>query len=181
MFKMSIALVGLLMLGIVSRNEMLVINSKQITVNGNTSFGKFSCSYLITDQCDTIFLNHKNIDHSLLDVKMPVSAFGCGNYLLNKDFQRSLRAKEHPIAEVSVLQLNRTSSNRYNGNLRLNVAGKVIFIKGVAFKELVINNSPALRSVIKLNTNDLSLQSSKRLNGLVTVDEELEVVVDLMR
>jgi hypothetical protein len=182
MLRTSIALIIVfLLMGSVSKKDYMVINGKQITVNGNTSVGRFSCSYLITDQCDTLLLNSSDLTKSLLDVKMPVAAFGCGNFLINKDFQRSLKAKEFPMAEVSVLRMTRTHHNSYKGDILLKVAGKVIHLKDIGFKEFTVNRSVALRTVMKLNTTELNLQTASRLNGLVTVDEELEIVVELMR
>src|SRR5690606_36580605 len=87
------------LLSVYPGQEKLVILEKEITVSGNTSLGKFDCIYHVTGLKDTLsFMDNKSKDVFLFDIA--VTDFGCGNFLLNNDFRKIIKAKEFPEAHV---------------------------------------------------------------------------------
>jgi hypothetical protein len=181
MYRYCIALVLLLMaMGNSPKADFLVISQKQITINGNTSLGKFSCRYQVQDLCDTLSLRTDARKMALLQFSIPVKEFCCGNFLLNKDFQRTLRAKDFPVAEVRVIQLQQINSRQYKGVVQLSVAGKLVVFNNVQFTGIKTNEGNALETRLQLNTTTLELNNPQRLAGLVKVDDMLDIDIRLI-
>src|SRR5690554_4211648 len=85
-------------------DDKLLIYEKEITVSGNTSLGKFDCSYYVNSRKDTLALN--NPGGSFI-FEIPVADFSCGNFILNNDFRKTIKAKEYPKAQVKVSNLRK--------------------------------------------------------------------------
>ncbi|MBC8883441.1 hypothetical protein H9X57_08640 [Flavobacterium piscinae] len=82
------------------KEDYLLVSTKQFTVQGTTSIGGFECNYDMNAK-DTLFFNqpHKQtkISHSV-----PVKNFGCGNFILNNDFRKTLKEKEFPTVRIEL-------------------------------------------------------------------------------
>lgn len=166
-------LLFILMFNINPEKERLVIQKKEITVSGNTSLGKFDCTYNVTGLKDTLlFIDNKSQDAFHFDIA--VADFGCGNLLLNNDFRKTIRAKEFPKARVKVTNL-RKSQQGYRCNLHLEIAGKQLF-----FKDFLLNEGEErLTGQLDLNFDALGLSPPRKLGGLIKVDEVLSLSLSL--
>ncbi|EPR65508.1 hypothetical protein ADICYQ_5429 [Cyclobacterium qasimii M12-11B] len=152
----------------------MIIDQTEIIVKGKTSIGSFECSYESQTESDTLFFDNKSPDTTSLDFEIPVSAFGCGNFLLNSDFKRTLKAEEYPICLVSVNKLRRGSRKIY-GDIYLQMAGKEIVLEKVVFHQL----KEGLQGTLYLSTEELGLDASSRLGGLVKIEESIELEINL--
>src|SRR5690554_2014370 len=111
--------------------DYLVITEKSITVNGNTSLGGFNCNYKLSGQSDTLFID--KITANPYCFSIPVQAFSCGNFLLNRDFQFTLKAEEYPEIMVKVLSLAPDKPGVLTGNVELVLVGKTKILENVKF------------------------------------------------
>jgi hypothetical protein len=168
-------LIGTLFFSTPAREEVLIVREKTVTVRGNTSFGKFNCSLNKVNTCDTLFLGKTHKPYGFI---LPVKSFGCGNFLLNRDFQNTLKADKHPEIMVEVLSLNQVR-NQYHGNLKLKLAGATKMLYNVPFEQQTGKNCHVLRADLQLQFSHFNLEPPKKLGGLIRVEEDLLISVDL--
>jgi len=158
----------------------LVIQGQRVAVSGQTSVGGFRCVFDNETTSNAIAVQGgSNNGATLLLLSIPVKEFGCGNFLLNRDFQKTLKVDQHPSIVVDVLQLEFNGSV-YIGRLNLTVAGKKKSLDNVAFRNHNERGSSMLRASIKLRMSEWGLTPPSRFGGLITVDEDLGIVVDLL-
>lgn len=149
--------------------ETLVILEKEITVSGNTSLGQFNCTHQEGGLKDTLFFtDHRSKDYFLFDIK--VADFSCGNFLLNNDFRKTIKAKMFPQAHVRVSNFRKRRKS-YSCDLHLEIVGKKLFFKD--FKLSTQDNK--LIGKLMLDFKTLDLAPPRKLGGLVKVEEELSL------
>lgn len=156
------------------QNKALIIDQTEIIVKGKTTIGSFECSYESQDKRDTLLFDSKSHAVASLDFEIPVSAFGCGNFLLNSDFRKTLKAEEHPICLVSVSNLQRGSQMLF-GDIFLQMAGKDHVLEKVAFYQL----DDKYQGSLNLSMEELGLNASSRLGGLVKIEESIDLEINL--
>jgi hypothetical protein len=157
------------------RQELMVIKEKKVTVKGNTSWGKFNCNLKTNGLCDTLMVNKKG---QPIQFSLPVKDFGCGNFLLNKDFQSTLKADQYPHIKVEVLSLHKTRDS-YLGNLRIQIAGTTNLMREVPFVLKCTPKSQSLVADLSLQFGQFNLEPPRKLGGLLTVDEHLLITVEM--
>ncbi|HSI75539.1 MAG TPA: hypothetical protein VK957_06580 [Lunatimonas sp.] len=166
-------ILGLLILGNAPVAEQFVIKQKEIKVKGITSFGTFECSYGNEKLGDTLYTGEvpksKRI-HFVIEVE----DFGCGNFLLNRDFKSTIKASEHPTCLVTVNSLNRQRQH-FLSNIDVNLAGKFLSLEDVVFTQ----KNKELTGVISLSFDQLDLEAPKKFGGLIQVDDNLVLEIIL--
>jgi hypothetical protein len=153
--------------------KKLVIHEKEITVAGNTTLGKFDCTYKESSLKDTLsFVNNVSQDAFLFHID--VTAFACGNPILNNDFKKTIRAKEFPQARVIVTNLKKVKPG-YQCDLHLEIAGKRLF-----FQDFLLNSQNGkLTGWLDLHFASLGLVPPKKFGGLIKVDEVLSLSLSM--
>src|SRR5690554_4833821 len=155
-------------------NDRLLIHEKKITVSGNTSLGTFDCSYQVKSRKDTLAFIHDNSKDNLLLFEIPVADFSCGNFILNNDFRKTIKAKEYPKAQVKVSNLKRNSEG-YRCDLSLKLVGKELFFDDFQLSD----NQGRLVGHLTLNFETLDLDPPTKFGGLIKVDEALFLSLSL--
>ncbi len=150
-----------------NNNKYLLLNSKKFTVEGSTSIGGFTCDYELQTK-DTLFLNKK----SALFYKLPVREFGCGNFMLNRDFRKTLKEKEYPEVIIALSDV-RLSGGNYLYTLHLNLAGK-----RKTFQNLVlIKEGRNYKGELELKFSDFNLTAPEKLGGAIKIKEEIQLSI----
>jgi hypothetical protein len=152
-----------------NKEEYVVIDSKKFTVKGSTTFGDFTCNYDLQAK-DTLFLNQK----SGLYCKVVIKEFGCGNFLLNRDFRKTLKENEHPEAIIYLSDI-RKDGEKYLYTLNLNLAGKQRIFNNLSFKK----ENRLLKGSIDLKFSDFDLKAPSKLGGAIKVKEEIKLSFSL--
>ncbi|MDY0089137.1 MAG: hypothetical protein RBR78_02105 [Flavobacteriaceae bacterium] len=147
------------------KSEYLVIDSKKISVESSTSVGDFTCNYNF-DSKDTLFLNRK-LGYFY---KVPVKEFGCGNFLLNRDFRKTLKEKEFPNVSVNLFDVKKEGKD-FSYSLDLNLAGKQKTYKNLILKK----ENKALNGSISVKFSDFDLVAPKKLGGAIKVKEDIKL------
>lgn len=149
--------------------DYLLLSSRKFTVEGSTSIGSFTCKYDFQAK-DTLFLSSKNG----LFQGVPVREFGCGNFLLNHDFRKTLKAKEHPEVFIQLSEV-RKHGDSYLYTLQLDLAGK-----RKTFQNLVlIKEGKNLTGDLELKFGDFDLHPPKKLGGAIKIKEEIKLSIVL--
>ncbi|MEZ4839389.1 hypothetical protein [Flavobacterium sp.] len=152
--------------------DYMLVCTKQFTVQGTTSIGGFECNYDMNTK-DTLFFNQpdktKKISHSV-----PVKNFGCGNFVLNNDFRKTLKEKEFPTVKIELSDFKK-NNNSYSCDLTLNLVGKQRIYKNLPLKfdkNYLVGN-------ITLQFTDFNLTPPKKMGGMVKIKEEIKLTVSL--
>lgn len=169
---MSVFLLVLIaMLTSTPQEKELVITQKTITVSGHTSVGGFNCSFVRNGLKDTLSLN-SNDQRVALNFDIPVSEFGCGNFLLNRDFRKTIKAEQFPKCQVKVANLRR-NQHHYTCKLTVFLAGKTLEFDNFQLK----NTKEGLQGQLSLSFSALSLEAPKKMGGLIKVEEQLDLQI----
>ncbi len=152
--------------------DYLLVSTKQFTVQGTTSIGGFECNYDMKTK-DTLFFNQPDkaakITHTV-----PVKNFGCGNFMLNNDFRKTLKEKEYPTVRIELFNFKKSAEN-YSCDLALNLVGKQKTYKNLLLK----NDKNFLNGSITLHFSDFNLVPPKKIGGMIKIKEEITLSVSL--
>jgi hypothetical protein len=151
------------------KEDYVLIDTKKFTVKGSTTFGDFTCNYDVKSK-DTLFLNQKEG----LYCKVIIKEFGCGNFLLNRDFRKTLKEKEHPEAIIYLSDIKK-EGEKYSYNLHLNLAGKERIFQNLYFKK----ENNLLKGSINLRFSDFNLVAPAKLGGAIKVKEDISLSFSL--
>lgn len=158
---------------IFSSEKRLIITEKTISVSGKTSLGSFTCDYLNQGFKDTLFINSMQ-SKSQIVFDIPVHEFGCGNFLVNKDFRKTIKADEYPHAKVRVSEFQ-SQGKDYICDLIVNIAGKRLEYKALR----LTNGGKQLTGDIIINFDELGLEAPRKLGGLIKVEDKLALEIRL--
>lgn len=152
--------------------DYLLVSTKQFTVQGTTSIGGFECNYDLKTK-DTLFFNSP-YQTNVISHSIPVRNFGCGNFLLNNDFRKTLKEKEYPTIKI-ILSNFKKEEEKITCNLTINLVGKKRVYKQLPLKL----NQHALQGEVLLNISDFDLEPPKKMGGIIKINEEIKLVVNL--
>lgn len=158
-----------------------VVTGKSVIIDGVTSFGKFACDFQTDNESDTIYF--ESSAHSgqlILDIHLPVDEFGCGNRMLNRDFNKTLQSKEYPFIHVIVERFFK-EGDHYFSSLRLKLVGKELYMEKLPFivEAAGESNDKFLVAEFDLNLRYFDLEPPKKFLGLIKVHEELNIRLKL--
>ncbi|MEX2595075.1 MAG: hypothetical protein WD426_20090 [Anditalea sp.] len=177
MSTLSIILLWLSLLHL-EAGPFLIIQEKRITVNGNTSIGSFSCDYGISGKNDRLYMDR--LTSSPYSFSVPVEAFRCGNFLLNRDFRTTLKAKRYPEISVQVLKLQKEKNGIFRGTIKLHLVGKSKILKDVKFTLKAHDKNQVLSTDFIFSASEFELIPPKKLGGLIKTEDNMEIIVSLV-
>ncbi|MCL6260558.1 hypothetical protein M3O96_15755 [Aquiflexum sp. TKW24L] len=153
--------------------ETYVVKEKRISVKGKTSLGGFTCKYSEKGLKESLVMNSQN-GLPDLDLNIIVENFGCGNFILNKDFRNTIKAKEFPMAKVRVNNWVR-KNGRFYCNMFVTLAGKHL-----VFRDLeLVRVKEGVKANVKIQFSQLGLAPPSKMGGMVKVDENLDLEIVL--
>ncbi|MDN4164797.1 hypothetical protein QWY31_04750 [Cytophagales bacterium LB-30] len=154
--------------------RFLLIYEKQVVIKGNTSLGDFTCQIKQSHRADTLaYVKNKPYTFHL-----PVGDFGCGNFLLNRDFQHTLQAEDFPLVKVGLI--NPQDQEKYVlSDVMVGLAGKEVLKPQVQFKKACVENRMVLVSTLSMRFAEFGLTPPNRLGGLVQVDDHITIEVEV--
>ncbi|MGY6744310.1 MAG: hypothetical protein ACXIUQ_16340 [Cecembia sp.] len=147
----------------------VVVTKKMITVSGQTSIGGFDCDYAKNSLKDTLIIDSPLKSKELV-FDIPVQEFSCGNFLLNRDFKKTIKAEDYPHARVRVKNL-KSNYGHYSCDLSVDIVGKKLHYKDLPLKRV----ADGISANLVLSFSELELEAPKKLGGLVKVEEELKL------
>ncbi|MFD2200648.1 hypothetical protein [Shivajiella indica] len=147
----------------------VIVTQKMIIVSGQTSIGGFNCNYQKNGLKDTLLIDPSKKTKELL-FEIPVKDFSCGNFLLNKDFRKTIKAETFPTAKVKVNNL-KSSYGNYSCDLHVDIVGKKLFYDDLVLKRTV----DGVVANLVLSFEELELEAPQKFGGLIKVEEELNL------
>lgn len=152
-----------------TKQDYFLLESKDLTVKGETSVGKFNCKYSLNTK-DTLFL----ASEVGLSDRVPVKEFRCGNFLLNHDFRKTLKERQYPEVYFSLSNIVKDGSN-YRYDLAVEIAGVTKTLEGLTLNE----NPKQLMGEVNLKFSDFDLAPPQKLGGAIKVEEEILLDIKL--
>lgn len=155
------------------KEREVIVTKKVITVSGKTSIGGFNCDYATNGLKDTLYIDYDDSKKELI-FDIPVHDFSCGNFLLNRDFRKTIQAEKYPTAKVKVRNLQ-SNYGHYTCDLSVDLVGKKL-----DFPALVLKRTPeGVSGSLILSFEELALETPKKMGGLIKVEEELHLEIQL--
>ena len=176
MFYLSVVLFLIFFPSKAPESNFLIVQEKKITVVGTTSLGRFSCDYTISEMNDTLFIKENT---KAYNIQIPVENFNCGNFLLNKDFKKTLRSDYYPQINVKVQNIRINPDGNIKGSLEIELTDKIKRIQYVTFERCNVEKPELISLDLTINVSDFNLTPPKRLGGLIKVEESMDIFIEM--
>ncbi|HYF02818.1 MAG TPA: hypothetical protein VEC36_05545 [Patescibacteria group bacterium] len=182
---LSIILIGLagFMSPMTTEERWVVRSESQITIQGSTNIGSYSCSLeKVYSQEPLIYTQtNDNLQFRRNRLVLPVKEFECNNFLIDKDFQELLKAKEYNNIFVEMLELENPESihGKVSGKVKITIMNseKVYMIPFQAKHS--VSKDFSLTGKVNLVFSDFNLVPPKRFGGMIKIDETIAVNFNL--
>ena len=161
--------------------KWLVDDSSNLRIEGSTNVNTFNCSVTKYLQADTLifFKNDPDDKDFLIRGKMivNVNGFECQKRYMNADLKKTLKAKESPFLSIQLISIGdfTNTSLPVRGTLSICLAG----VKKSIEADYTVHTGPCGRVFLNGKCNvlfsDFGLTPPRKLSGLVTVNQEINV------
>ncbi|OXG00845.1 hypothetical protein BC749_1011348 [Flavobacterium araucananum] len=156
-----------------AEDTTLVINKIKIEITGTSTVGTYNCSNTFFIK-DTIYLN--SIKKNAFTTEIKMSNFDCGNKIMTKDLQGTVKVKKFPNSIVSITDIKPCGKN-YKCNLNFFITDKTL-----KYKDFVLSNSDAkIQGTLNLKFSDLELEPPVKMAGLIKVRDEIVINFSLYK
>ena len=111
-------------------HRFIVQPESTLVVTGKTNVNSFQCTTLYCGR-DTLVLRESVGTPPVFlkgNVQLDASAFSCGMQLMTNDFNKTIKAKEHPAIAIDFISFERTpvygcAEERFKGRMKISLAG----------------------------------------------------------
>lgn len=150
-----------------------VINKIKIEITGTSTVGKYNCSNTFSIK-DTVFLNSGKKNNFNTEIKM--SDFDCGNKIMTKDLQGTVKAKKFPNSTVIITDVKPFGKN-YKCNLTFLITNKTL-----KYKDFILYQcDDKIQGSLNLNFSDIELEPPVKMAGLIKVRDEIVINFSLYK
>jgi len=173
--------------GFSDKGNWVIDPESKLAIYGSTNVNKFTCRmdcYVGTDTLKFV----KNyaaceLQFSRNLMTIPIRSFDCGSKQISKDFWKTLKSETYPKLDINFRSLNNLNI-KDNGHIR----GVVdITLAGVTARYTILyvitlknKNTILLKGTHSVNFADFDLEAPEKLQGLIKVNEELNVEFNLV-
>ncbi|WP_281235207.1 hypothetical protein [Flavobacterium gelatinilyticum] len=156
-----------------AEDTTLVINKIKIEITGLSTVGKYNCSNTFPTT-DTVYIN--SAKKNVLNTEIKMSKFDCGNKIMTKDLQGTVKVKEFPNSVVSITDIK---PNGKNYKCRLNF---YITDKTLKYKDFILyNTDDKLHGTLNLKFSDIELEPPVKMAGLIKVKDDIIINFSLYK
>jgi len=148
-------------------DPVLLISKIKIEITGLSTVGKYNCSTTFNKK-DTIYLNSTKNDS--FDTEINMSKFDCGNKIMTKDLQGTVKVKQFPNSTVSLSDIKPCGKN-YKCNLTFIVTNKTLKYKDF----MLYNADDRIHGSLNLNFSDIELKAPVKMAGMIKVKDAIVV------
>lgn len=154
-------------------DDVVVVNKIEIEITGVSTVGKYNCSNTFSKK-DTVFVNSSRKNNFNKTIKM--ADFDCGNKIMTKDLQGTVKVKEFPNSTVILTDVKRFGKN-YKCNLTFLITNKTL-----KYKDFVLYNyDNKIQGSVNLNFSDIELKPPVKMAGLIKVRDEIVINFSLYK
>lgn len=165
-----------------------VLPESEIIVSGKSNVNSFDCEYQIHDLSKPITVSFKQTKNDenkdQLEFKnakfyLKNKCFDCGNKFINKDFHKMLQTDEFPQVLIELLSVCVAEDGcSALATMGVKIAGIIQEYK-IPISFYYENNTYEVGGIININLDDFNIKSPKKVLGLIKVDNQVNVNLDL--
>jgi polyisoprenoid-binding protein YceI len=161
---------------------ILITTESSLTIKGSSNINSFSCHYSIDKIKNPIPVNYHHNNGSITFSKTLLTLdnvyFDCGGKAINNDFNKILKSKEHPQILLSLQEINPINTTTIEATLAIAIAGTTKTHKiPVNFQQ---NENILVSGNLSISLSDYNLKAPKKLLGLITVDNTIDISFKLL-
>jgi hypothetical protein len=164
-----------------SPEETWVIASEsRLAIHGSTNINSFTCAIDSYTGKDTLRYTKKytgcKLQFTTTRMTIPVRSFDCGSRQISRDFRAALKVEQFPQLDINFIDLENSAGEKpfVNGNVDITIAG-VTARYTIRFAIKNSNGTILLAGNHPVNFADFRLQAPEKLNGLIRVENRLNV------
>ena len=165
-----------------------VKNESRLAISGASNVNDFRCEvdrYYNADDLHLYSSPGSEYRFSQNRIVIDLMAFDCGRRLVTRDFRESLNAEREPEMIINFLSINKlpdyTADNQeLEGNLRVTIAGVTKEVYVIFQTSNNGNGTTWLKGKHDLKFSDFDLVPPTKMLGLINVENEIEVSIDLI-
>ncbi|MET3026384.1 hypothetical protein ABXT06_06900 [Flavobacterium sp. UW10123] len=151
----------------------VVINKIKIEITGLSTVGKYNCSNTFSIK-DTVYVNSVKKNTFNTDIKM--SNFDCGNKIMTKDLQGTVKVKKFPNSTVSISDIKPCGKN-YKCRLNFFITDKTL-----KYKDFILyNTDDKIQGTLSLKFSDIELEPPVKMAGLIKVKDDIVINFSLYK
>ncbi|SHF78591.1 hypothetical protein [Flavobacterium defluvii] len=156
-----------------TEDAAVVIHKIRIEITGASTVGKYNCSNTFSIK-DTVHINSDKKNAFNTEIKM--SNFDCGNKIMTKDLQGTVKVKQFPNSKVCITDVK---PNGKNYKCRLNF---YITDKTLKYKDFILYNSDdKINGTLNLKFSDIDLEPPVKMAGLIKVKDDIVINFSLYK
>ncbi|PBJ11816.1 hypothetical protein [Flavobacterium sp. ACN6] len=156
-----------------TEDTTVVINKIKIEITGLSTVGKYNCSNTFSIK-DTVYVNSIKKNTFNTDIKM--SNFDCGNKIMTKDLQGTVKVKKFPSSTVSISDIKQNGKN-YKCRLNFYITDKTL-----KYKDFILYNSDdKIQGTLNLKFSDIELEPPTKMAGLIKVKDDIVINFSLYK
>lgn len=170
------------------RTVLKVLPESEVVVSGKSNVNSFDCVYSITDLSNPIKVSHQltknkqdkdQLEFSNAKFHLKNKCFDCGNKLINKDFNKMLKTEEYPMVLIELISVCVAEDGcSALATMGVTIAGNTNKYD-IPIQFYYENHTYEVGGIININLLDFDIKSPKKVLGLIKVDNEVEVKLDL--
>lgn len=158
----------------------------KLAIQGSTNVNKFTCRFDYYYGSDTLqylrnYLSGK-LNFSNNRMIIPVHSFDCGAKQISNDFRKTLKAESYPELMIAFRSLENPFNQNdcfIDGVIDITLAG-VTTTYTVRYMVRLEKNTIFLNGTHPVNFSDFRLEAPTKLQGLIKVEEVLNVEFNLV-
>jgi hypothetical protein len=182
-----IVMLATVLSGSTSEKGTWVIDAgSRLSIQGSTNINKFTCKFDYYYGSDTLqyLRNHRTGKLTFSNNKMiiPVRSFDCGAKQISNDFCKTLKSEAYPQLTIAFRSLENPFNQNdcfIDGVVEITLAG-VTTTYTMRYLVNLDKNTIMLKGTRPVNFSDFGLEAPTKLQGLIKVDEVLNVEFNLV-
>ncbi|RZL40810.1 MAG: hypothetical protein EOP00_26075, partial [Pedobacter sp.] len=101
-----------------TNTKWIIAEHSNLSVNGTTNVGKFSCNIDQYAKTDTVVIAQDRSDKIILTgaFNIKVANFNCSNFMMTRELRKTLKADQFPHLKVKFLSLKELENINQNVN-----------------------------------------------------------------
>lgn len=156
-----------------AEDTTLVINKIKIEITGLSTVGKYNCSNTLSIK-DTVYIN--SLKKNTFNTEIKMSDFDCGNKIMTKDLQGTVKVKKFPNSTVYMTDIKQSGKN-YKCNLTFYITDKTL-----KYKDFILyNTDKKVEGTLNLKFSDLEMEAPVKMAGLIKVKDEIVINFSLYK
>lgn len=163
--------------------KIWVLPGSEVVISGTSNINKFNCRYQVAGLEVPVHLvyreelNEIHFKNARLD--LPSDCFDCGGKGINKDFKEILQTNKYPEIKLRLLYVDPPDRDSKKVGV-----GMEIVLAGVSRKYFTqldtrTDGEILVKGTLDLKLTDFGLEPPKKALGLIKVDDEVKVNLNL--